>query len=332
MLKCKFFDADHLTINREEDGLLKTSDFTEIRSGRLNDGVINTEVAIKMLRKPQGSDHDPIVELGWEAGVWELLSHKRILRLIGVSIGYDIAPAMISTFQPHLDLERYIEGHPETAKPTKVRWMKEIAEGLEYLHSKNVIYVDVKPNNTLVSLDLSILLTDFGCSFKLHGTKTGYEELSLDRGQQPYGTYYYMAPERVRAIGPIRPNKSSDVYSFGITCCDILINCENVWPREIDELKDIQAIYETGATIEIREFNIPGLEDVLEGCLRKKASKRPKAAELIPEFTRILESFERTSPSDSSVSSVSVSGENEQPVEDHSESSGMSTRPFATRK
>lgn len=43
-------------------------------------------------------------------------------------------------------------------------YFSEIVVGLEYLHSKNVVYRDIKPENILVDIDGHIRIADFGLS------------------------------------------------------------------------------------------------------------------------------------------------------------------------
>ncbi len=43
-------------------------------------------------------------------------------------------------------------------------YFSEILIGLDYLHSKNVVYRDIKPENILVDIDGHIRIADFGLS------------------------------------------------------------------------------------------------------------------------------------------------------------------------
>ncbi|HEX3639876.1 MAG TPA: serine/threonine-protein kinase, partial [Ktedonobacteraceae bacterium] len=88
-----------------------------------------------------------------------------------------------------------------------VQYVQEIAEALEYAHSKNVIHRDIKPDNVLIGAHGELRLSDFGIAVL---SRTGRTTLaaSYDTG----GTAYYMAPEQSRG----KPEKASDQYALGI--------------------------------------------------------------------------------------------------------------------
>jgi serum/glucocorticoid-regulated kinase 2 len=43
-------------------------------------------------------------------------------------------------------------------------YFSEILLGLEYLHKKNVVYRDIKPENILIDIDGHVRIADFGLS------------------------------------------------------------------------------------------------------------------------------------------------------------------------
>lgn len=75
-------------------------------------------------------------------------------------------------------------------------YIAEILLALEALHSKYIIYRDLKPENVLIGEDGHIKLTDFGLA-----KKTGeFNQLN----QSVLGTPVYFAPEIVKRQGHTR--------------------------------------------------------------------------------------------------------------------------------
>ena len=62
--------------------------------------------------------------------------------------------------------------------------IKDICLGLKEIHSKNIIHLDIKPENILIGVDNKIKIADFNISKKMNNNLTSQ-----------VGTYDYMAPE-----------------------------------------------------------------------------------------------------------------------------------------
>jgi len=79
----------------------------------------------------------------------------------------------------------------------------EAAEGMAFLHFKNILHLDLKPLNLLVTEDLHIKVADFGLSkwFNQSGASTV-------RGFTPC----YVAPELLQDNA--KPTYAADVFSF----------------------------------------------------------------------------------------------------------------------
>ena len=158
-------------------------------------------VALKVATvNQQTGDTLPVDELRREADIAAMLKHPNICDLIGVAadaecfcLAYEYCEGG-SVLSLLSDNARYYEYLPLAL---------DIANGMAYLHSRQVIHRDLKPSNVLLTRDHRAKISDFGMSVANCG-----QELTAETG-----TYRYMAPEVIR-----HENYSSnaDVYSFGI--------------------------------------------------------------------------------------------------------------------
>ncbi len=97
---------------------------------------------------------------------------------------------------------------------TACKYILQIAEGIEYLHSKSIIHLDLKPENIMVTSDNDIKILDFGLANHL-----AHADLLASDLQGPKGTPYYIAPEQICGR---RDYKESDIYSLGILFYEML--------------------------------------------------------------------------------------------------------------
>lgn len=89
-------------------------------------------------------------------------------------------------------------------------YFAEILLGLEFLHSKNIVYRDLKPENVLIDVDGHIKLADFGLSkiFK-----------NEERSFSFCGSPEYMCPEILKREGH---NHMVDYYTLGALLFEML--------------------------------------------------------------------------------------------------------------
>ena len=100
---------------------------------------------------------------------------------------------------------------------------RQIAEGMAYLHSKEVLYRDLALRNILLSKKeqgLCVKISDFGLSRRV-STDSQYYFSSYVAGP-----VMWYAPEVIDAQKPVY-KKSSDVWSYGVTIWEIF-----AWPKE----------------------------------------------------------------------------------------------------
>nr|CAB3266649.1 serine/threonine-protein kinase 17A-like [Phallusia mammillata] len=103
----------------------------------------------------------------------------------------------------------YCVGLKDAFSETKVRQLfRQILEAVDFLHDRNIVHLDLKPQNILLTdeKDGDIKLVDFGLSKHLS------ENLEI---REILGTPDYVAPE-VLNFEPI--STSTDIWSLGVVC------------------------------------------------------------------------------------------------------------------
>jgi len=88
----------------------------------------------------------------------------------------------------------------------------EILVILQYLHSNNIIYRDLKPDNVMIDSEGHVKLIDFGFAKKLASNST--------RTYTNCGTIGYAAPEVIS--GSTGYSLPADIWSFGILLAELL--------------------------------------------------------------------------------------------------------------
>lgn len=127
-----------------------------------------------------------------------------------LKVGWDHQPPFfVMEYLEKGSLEEWIRSNPPASPDRIVEIITEIAQGLEFAHSKGVIHCDLKPANVLLDHLLKPRIADFGQG-RLHGDQTS----SL-------GTLFYMAPEQ--AVADALPDVQWDVYSLGAIAHTLLV-------------------------------------------------------------------------------------------------------------
>ncbi|KAF7340962.1 PINc domain-containing protein [Mycena sanguinolenta] len=178
----------------------------------------NRVVALKYMRIVQymrGSDlRDVRLKFCREALVWKELRHPHILPFLGIEENsFPSQLCMVSPWMEHGTVLNYLKqhGHRDVDK-----LLYEIAQGLQYLHSRDIVHGDLRGANILINEDWSACLADFGLSIFSDATSL----MTTNRG----GSVYWMAPE---LLDPDRfgmrfaRTPASDVYAFGCVCLEL---------------------------------------------------------------------------------------------------------------
>lgn len=120
---------------------------------------------------------------------------------------------MIMEYFPGGDLHKRIASTQGLPLPQALRYLVQIATGLNSIHSCNIIHRDLKPSNIMFRVDDSLALIDFGISKEL----TVADEITSEN--MVMGTVGYMSPEAGQGHAT---DRRSDIYSLGVMFYEML--------------------------------------------------------------------------------------------------------------
>ncbi|KAF2456014.1 kinase-like domain-containing protein [Lineolata rhizophorae] len=121
----------------------------------------STGVVIKTPWKGERAD-ECRKDMATEARIYQRLGHhSRLARMID----WDPEQCTLTLEDiPNGSLRDYLVNHESTSLSQRLVWAMQAAEGVQLLHSANVIHCDVGPRNFLVGADLSLRIADFSGS------------------------------------------------------------------------------------------------------------------------------------------------------------------------
>ncbi|KAJ6476218.1 kinase-like domain-containing protein [Mycena sanguinolenta] len=156
-----------------------------------------------------------------EALVWQTLRHKYVLPFIGIDRETFSSFCLVSPWMQHGTVLRYLRGH---GREDVDKMLLQIAEGLAYLHSMNIVHGDLRGNNILVSDDWSACLADFGLEDAIEGTGSTAGG-ALTSTTRRAGNVQWFSPELIAPtdFGCHRfvRTTASDVYAFACVCLEL---------------------------------------------------------------------------------------------------------------
>lgn len=252
--------------------------------------------AMKCLRPRMRSAEEFIFgveDLVHETAMLASLDHPNIIQLRGRAIcnsfrlsdGYFILLDQLqSTLEDRIEDWRRVaatagKGKNSKAAPTvsKLKAACSIADALSYLHSKNVVFRDLKPANIGFNSSGVLKLFDFGFAV---GVKSEFELL-----YDGCGTPRYMAPEIGFGRGYSFP---ADVHSFGILLWEIL-SLKKPFGKIESQDEFHRMVLVKGVRPKLARSWPRCLKDVMSGCWCVESRERP----VMEVVARILGAYAR---------------------------------------
>jgi len=234
------------------------------------------EVAFKQLKNPAP---DQIEELKREAKLMiDMLPHPNVLKFYAMCLGPPHI-GIITEYVNYGSLKDLLVDRKVKLKFLQiVQIAKDIATGMKHLTAQRVVHRDLSARNILVSKVDDVLLckvADFGLSRPIS------PDVSKGQTKSSVGPLKWMSPESL--LMKIYSSKS-DVWSFGVTLCEILEKGRDPYP-DLDAVQAASAVMYKNFRPVIPENAPKILAELLEKCFSRDPTFRP-------DFGRILEVLE----------------------------------------
>ena len=194
-------------------GSINTADFQPAGNGMEVLGIISEGRAFCIYKARMGArlvalkttvNRDAMSEslLRREYELGKDLSHQSIASILGFEDGTPVGPAIVMEYVEGKTLDEYIATAPPLSSRKSV--LKDILDGVDYLHHRGILHNDLKPDNIIVNSYGAARIIDFGLSTSDNELYSGLSG----------GTDGYTAPEILEGKGA--SGAASDMYSIGL--------------------------------------------------------------------------------------------------------------------
>lgn len=220
----------------------------------------------------------------------DMVFHQRFVREENIGLSLD-HPGIIKTYRPeersrlYLVME-YVEGELLSARIQRERQLRiamaldfslQMADVLAYLHDRNVVHRDLKPDNIMILPTGKIKLMDFGIAFDASQRRITWSGLS-----QPVGTPHYMAPEQIKGQ---RGSVRTDIYSLGVILYEMLTGKVPFTGRNVYAALQAKILKNPIPPRHLRREISPQIEEIVLHALERNPRDRFSSA---LEFRRAL--------------------------------------------
>lgn len=166
-------------------------------------------VAIKALFSNKAKDAFMLKRFREEANHYLLLNHPNIPKLVDFVIDSG-QMYLIMEYIRGMDLSKFLQANGPLNEDMTIHFFSMILDTIAYLHEQNILHLDIKPSNIMVTEGLGIKILDLGISAMVsEGEKI----------KKKCGSPSFMAPEQTRGE---KLGFYTDIYQIGVTLFNMI--------------------------------------------------------------------------------------------------------------
>lgn len=203
------------------------------------------------------------------------LRHANIVQYLGCSSSTEYLNIFLE-YVPGGSVQTMLNSYGALPEPLVRSFVRQILNGLSYLHNRDIIHRDIKGANILVDNKGTIKISDFGISKKLEATNILNGANNNKHRPSLQGSVYWMAPEVVKQTSYTR---KADIWSLGCLVVEMMTGT-----HPFPDCTQLQAIFKIGgakAAPTIPEHASEEAKMFLSQTFELDHNKRPSADELM---------------------------------------------------
>jgi mitogen-activated protein kinase kinase kinase len=240
-------------------------------------------LAVKQVEAPSPGASNPndtrkkgmIEALKREISLLRDLRHPNIVQYLGCGSSAEFLNIFLE-YVPGGSVQTMLNSYGALPEPLVRSFVRQILQGLSYLHNRDIIHRDIKGANILVDNKGTIKISDFGISKKLEATNILSGANNNKHRPSLQGSVFWMAPEVVKQTSYTR---KADIWSLGCLVVEMMTGT-----HPFPDCTQLQAIFKIGgakAAPTIPEHASPEAQAFLTKTFEMDHNLRPNADELM---------------------------------------------------
>ncbi|KAL8367295.1 hypothetical protein RB595_009191 [Gaeumannomyces hyphopodioides] len=203
------------------------------------------------------------------------LRHPNIVQYLGCGSSAESLNIFLE-YVPGGSVQSMLNSYGALPEPLVRSFVRQILNGLSYLHNRDIIHRDIKGANILVDNKGAIKISDFGISKKVEATNILNGANNAKNRPSLQGSVFWMAPEVVKQTSYTR---KADIWSLGCLVVEMMTGS-----HPFPDCTQLQAIFKIGGgktTPTVPDDASTEAKSFLAQTFEMDHNKRPSADELI---------------------------------------------------
>jgi serine/threonine protein kinase len=167
--------------------------------------------AVKIMNPEFSKNPNAVARFLLEARAAAAFTHPNLVAVFDCD-KFDEQTLIAMEFVEGMSLAQIIRYSGALPLPLSLFWLNQAAVALQYVHSKNVIHRDIKPDNMMVDAQGNLKIMDLGLAKAKDQVETDH---SMTATGAVMGSPHYMSPEQINDSKTV--DHRTDLYSLGIS-------------------------------------------------------------------------------------------------------------------